>query len=71
MLLTLFLASFVGFALARLQIPAATRLLIMFTAGNLLPPQVMVTPLYTVYTQIPLPEWLSSSRHALRLATSA
>jgi translation initiation factor IF-1 len=36
-------------------------LLIMFTAGNLLPPQTMVTPLYTAYTKIPLPEWMSSS----------
>jgi multiple sugar transport system permease protein len=33
----------------------------MFTAGNLLPPQVMVTPLYSLYLKIPLPEALSSS----------
>jgi multiple sugar transport system permease protein len=60
-LLILFLASFVGFALARFTIPWRKTLLVMFTAGNLLPPQVMVTPLYTVYTKIPLPNWLSSS----------
>jgi multiple sugar transport system permease protein len=60
-LIILFLASFVGFALARFTIPFRKTLLVMFTAGNLLPPQVMVTPLYTVYTKIPLPHWLSSS----------
>jgi multiple sugar transport system permease protein len=60
-LLVLFLASFVGFALARFTIPGRKTLLVMFTAGNLLPPQVMVTPLYTVYTKVPLPHWLSSS----------
>jgi multiple sugar transport system permease protein len=59
--LVLFFASFVGFTLARFHIPGRKTLLIMFTAGNLLPPQVMVTPLYTVYRNIPLPEWLSSS----------
>jgi multiple sugar transport system permease protein len=61
-LLTLFFASFVGFALSRYKIPGRKTLLVMFTAGNLLPPQVMVTPLYTVYTKIPLPTWLSSSQ---------
>jgi multiple sugar transport system permease protein len=60
-LLTLFLASFVAFALAKYKIPMRRTLLIMFTAGNLLPPQTMVTPLYTAYTKIPLPEWMSSS----------
>jgi multiple sugar transport system permease protein len=60
-LLTLFLASFVAFALSRYKIPGRKTLLVMFTAGNLLPPQVIVTPLYTAYTKIPLPEWMSSS----------
>jgi multiple sugar transport system permease protein len=60
--LVLFFASFVAFALSRFKIPGRKTLLIMFTAGNLLPPQVMVTPLYTAYTKIPLPAWLSSSQ---------
>jgi multiple sugar transport system permease protein len=60
-LLTLFLASFVAFALSRFKIPGRKTLLVMFTAGNLLPPQVMVTPLYTVYTKIPMPGWVSTS----------
>ena len=60
-LLVLFFASFVGFSISRYKIPGRKTLLIMFTAGNLLPPQVMVTPLYTVYRNIPVPEWISSS----------
>ncbi|MEV0135920.1 hypothetical protein AB0H83_46695 [Dactylosporangium sp. NPDC050688] len=40
-LLTLFFASFVAFALARFKIPGRRTLLVVFTAGNLLPPQVM------------------------------
>ncbi len=60
-LLTLFFASFVAYALSKYKIPYRKTLLVVFTAGNLLPPQVMVTPLYTAYTKIPLPEWMSSS----------
>jgi multiple sugar transport system permease protein len=61
-LITLFLSSFLAFALTRVKIPFRKTLLIIFTAGNLLPPQIMVTPLYTVYYKIPLPESLSASR---------
>lgn len=61
LVLTLFFASFVAFALARFRIPGRKTLLVLFTAGNLLPPQVMVTPLYALYNKIPLPFWLSES----------
>ncbi|RSN16003.1 ABC transporter permease [Nonomuraea sp. WAC 01424] len=61
-LVTLFLASFTAFAIARLRIPGRKVLLIVFTAGNLLPPQVLITPLYTLYTLVPLPAWLSDSQ---------
>jgi multiple sugar transport system permease protein len=60
-LLTLFLASFVAFVISRFHIRGSKFLLIMFTAGNLLPPQVMLVPLYAIYLQIPLPEALSDS----------
>ena len=60
-ILVLFFASFVAFAISRVRIRGAKFLLVLFTAGNLLPPQVMVTPLYTLYNKIPLPESLSSS----------
>ncbi|WP_432829836.1 carbohydrate ABC transporter permease [Dactylosporangium sp. CA-092794] len=59
--LTLFLASFVAFCIARLRIRFALPLLIVFTAGNLLPPQVLVTPLYEMYKQIPVPAFVSES----------
>jgi multiple sugar transport system permease protein len=59
--LALFFASAVAFAITRARIPGGTFLLVLFTAGNLLPPQVLVTPLYQLYKEIPLPEALSSS----------
>jgi multiple sugar transport system permease protein len=60
-IVTLFLASFVAFAVSRLRIPGGLTLLVVFTAGNLLPPQVLITPLYQVYKSIPVPESISSS----------
>jgi multiple sugar transport system permease protein len=33
----------------------------LFTAGNLLPQQVIITPLYRIFLQIPLPDVLSDS----------
>ena len=36
-------------------------LLMFFTAGNLLPPQVLVTPLYVLFLKIDLPWWMSDS----------
>ncbi|NGN64484.1 carbohydrate ABC transporter permease [Streptomyces sp. A7024] len=60
-IVTIFLASFVAFAVARLRVRFGMVLLIAFTAGNLLPPQVLVTPLYVVFNKIPLPWWMSDS----------
>ncbi|WP_407554235.1 carbohydrate ABC transporter permease [Streptomyces sp. Pv4-95] len=60
-LLTLFLASFVAFAVARLRMRGGIVLLMVFTAGNLLPQQVIVTPLYVLFNKIPLPYWMSDS----------
>ncbi|MFF8372931.1 carbohydrate ABC transporter permease [Streptomyces lydicus] len=60
-LLTLFLASFVAFAVSRLRIRGGIVLLMVFTAGNLLPQQVIVTPLYVLFNKIPLPYWMSDS----------
>jgi multiple sugar transport system permease protein len=58
-LATLFFASFVAFLISRRRIRGGKLLLILFTAGNLLPPQVLVTPLYVMYAKIPLPWWMS------------
>ena len=60
-LLTLLLASFVGFAVSRFSWKFNIALLMMFTAGNLLPQQVIITPLYRLYLLVPLPEWMSDS----------
>lgn len=36
-------------------------LLMLFTAGNPLPPQVLMVPLYALFLKIPLPWWMSDS----------
>ncbi|MGN9794486.1 carbohydrate ABC transporter permease [Streptomyces sp. OZ13] len=59
--LALFFASFVAFAVARLRLRGSIVLLMLFTAGNLLPQQVIVTPLYVLFNRIPLPYWMSDS----------
>ncbi|MGW7519020.1 carbohydrate ABC transporter permease [Streptomyces sp. NPDC054796] len=60
-LIVLFLASFVAFAVTRLRMRGQLFLLVLFTAGNLLPQQVIVTPLYVLFNRVPLPYWMSDS----------
>jgi multiple sugar transport system permease protein len=60
-LLTLLFSSFVAFYVARFDFRLSLGLLMLFTAGNLLPPQVIITPLYRIYLLIPLPGWMSDS----------
>lgn len=60
-ILTLLLASMVAFVVARLNLAFNVAMLILFTAGNLLPQQVIITPLYRLYLAIPLPRFLSDS----------
>jgi multiple sugar transport system permease protein len=48
-LLALFLASCVAYVVSRLSFKWNIPLLILFTAGNLLPQQVIITPLYRIY----------------------
>jgi multiple sugar transport system permease protein len=48
-LLALFLASCVAYVVSRLSFAWNIPLLILFTAGNLLPQQVIITPLYRIY----------------------
>ena len=60
-IVTLFLASMVAFVVVRADIKINVALLLLFTAGNLLPPQVIITPLYRLYLLIPLPGLISSS----------
>lgn len=59
--LTLFFASMMAFAVSRFAWKFNTTLLIAFTAGNLLPPQVLAAPLFELFKLIQLPYWLSDS----------
>lgn len=61
MFFALFFATLVGFAVTRYSWRFNVSLLILFTAGNLLPPQVLIAPLFHLYDSVPLPYWLSSS----------
>ncbi|MER5472978.1 carbohydrate ABC transporter permease [Streptomyces sp. NPDC002685] len=54
-LLTLFLSSCVAFYVARFDFRVNLALLLVFTAGNLLPQQVIITPLYRLYLLVDLP----------------
>jgi multiple sugar transport system permease protein len=57
----LLLASSVAFVVSRFSFWFNVPLLIFFLAANLLPPQVILTPLYNLYLRLPLPMWLSDS----------
>jgi multiple sugar transport system permease protein len=59
--ITLALATSVAFVVSRLSYWFNVPLLIFFLAANLLPQQVLLTPLYHLYLRIPLPTWLSDS----------
>ncbi|WP_405785954.1 MULTISPECIES: carbohydrate ABC transporter permease [unclassified Streptomyces] len=59
--IVLALASGVAFVLTRVDVKVNVALLIVFTAGNLLPQQVIITPLFRMYLKIPLPSFLSGS----------
>jgi multiple sugar transport system permease protein len=60
-IVTLLFAACVAFVVSRLSFRFNIALLIVFTAANLLPQQIVLTPLYRMYLEIPLPEWLSES----------
>jgi len=54
-LITLLLSSMVAFYVSRFDFRLNIFLLLVFTAGNLLPQQVIITPLYRLYLLIDLP----------------
>jgi multiple sugar transport system permease protein len=68
--LTLFFASLMAFAVSRYSWKFNLTLLIMFTAGNLLPPQVLATPLFEAFRLIHLPYWMSDSGSLLNTYVS-
>jgi multiple sugar transport system permease protein len=55
------IASALAFALSRLSWRWNLGLLLFFTAGNLLPPQVLITPLFRLFLALPLPAPLSDN----------
>lgn len=61
LLLTLLLSSMAAFVLSRFSFRGNLLMLLIFTAGNLLPPQVIITPLFHIFRFIPLPSFMSSS----------
>jgi multiple sugar transport system permease protein len=59
--LTLGLASCVAYVLSRFSFWFNIPLLIIFVSANLLPPQVIITPLYRIYLTIHVPHFISSN----------
>lgn len=60
-LLTLFLSTCVAYVVSRWSFRFNLVMLLIFTAGNLLPQQVFLAPLFKVYLAISVPDWLSDS----------
>src|SRR5690242_18952755 len=58
--LILLFASSIAFVVSRFSFWFNVPLLIFFMAANLLPQQVIITPLYELYLRIHLPTWASS-----------
>src|SRR5215207_3591635 len=61
LVLTLFFASMVAFVASRYSWRFNILLLSIFTAGNLLPQQIIIQPLFQFYNRVELPEFLSNS----------
>lgn len=61
LIVTLFFSSMVAFVCSRYSWRFNIVLLSIFTAGNLLPQQIIIQPLFQFYNRVPLPEWLSNS----------
>ena len=59
--LTLILATFAGFAIARFSWRLNFAALVMLTAANLLPQQILIAPLFRIYLALPLPAPLSDN----------
>ena len=58
---SLFLASCVGFVLARFSYRFNLTLLGLFTAANLLPPQALLIPVFRIFRSVPVPDFISNS----------
>lgn len=61
LIFTLFFSSMVAFVTSRFSWKFNITLLSIFTAGNLLPQQIIIQPLFQFYNRIELPDFLSNS----------
>jgi multiple sugar transport system permease protein len=59
--IVLLLSSLAAFAISRFSWRFNVTTLLILTAGNLLPPQVLITPLFRLYLALPLPAPLSDN----------
>lgn len=60
-IITLFLASCVAFVVARFSFRFNLLMLLLFTAGNLLPQQTLLSPLFKIFLYVRVPNFLSGS----------
>jgi len=60
-IITLTIASMVAFGVSKFSWRFNILVLILFTAGNLLPQQVIIVPLYRLYLALPLPRLVSDN----------
>jgi multiple sugar transport system permease protein len=60
-IITLFLATCVAYVVSRFTYWFTVPMLLLFVAGNLLPPQVLITPLFRLYLSIHVPTFLAGS----------
>ncbi|MEO6122299.1 MAG: carbohydrate ABC transporter permease [Ilumatobacteraceae bacterium] len=67
--LILLLSSFMAFAVSRFSWRFNVPLLLLFTAGNLLPPQVIFKPLFAMFEHTPWPDLLSDTDTGKLLGT--
>jgi len=59
--ITLFLASLIAFVLSRYESRFTVPMLMLFTAGNLLPPQLLYIPLYRAFLHIWVPSFINQN----------
>lgn len=59
--LILWFSSMIAFAVSRYSFKFNVAMLMLFTAGNLLPQQIVITPLYRMFLALPLPPPLSDN----------
>jgi multiple sugar transport system permease protein len=60
-IVTLIIASMVAYAVSRFSWRFNLLVLMIFTAGNLLPQQVIIVPLYRLYLALPIPRAISDN----------